>query len=397
MGSGGREVRRCWIGRGAPGLKPKPARGGPEFPADSAPPVYAQFESAYRERYAESPRAVTGVTASYSAVYAFAFGLMASAEPLRYGDALALGLRQLTGGLVPLTTAPDAVSKLSEALAAQQAVTVTGTLGELGWTTQGSPRGALVGAYCLERVDNSYAYVSTGYRYNIASGALEGTPKPCAAAQDSATTSPARAADSGSKPRKPADMDAGTDASQPNTDAGQPAADSGAPHEEVATDIGLVAQYFPLNNQPFDSVVSPAIKILNRSSSEAISLCSLRARYYFSNEHPDACPQDCKVDGFYSGLQPSGMTTTAERSFHDASDASADNPSAYIEISFPCSRTALGQGESVEVQQQFHTDPYRDFDETNDYSFRAVPSSYADWDRVTLYHEGKLVWGKPPH
>jgi hypothetical protein len=360
------------------------------LPDQAAQPVYAQFESAYRERYAEAPRAVTGVAASYSAVYAFAMGFMAADEPLHYGTGLALGLRQLTGGALQLTTAPDAVSKLSEALAAQQSVTVTGTLSQLGWTNQGSPRGALVGVYCLQRKDDSWSFLSTGYRYNIASGALSGAATPCAIAQAS---SPQPDKVTHNKPQPPNDTDAGEAPAPDKADAGTPAADSGTIQDLSPTDIGLAVQYYPLNTSPFDNVVSPAIKIINRSAGKDISLCSLRARYYFTNEHPEDCPKNCTIDGFYSGLQPSGMSTPAERSYHAAGP---DSPSAYLEIGFPCSPITLGEGESVEVQQQFHTEPYRDFDETDDYSFRPFPTSYTDSDFVTLYHDGQLVWGLPP-
>jgi mannan endo-1,4-beta-mannosidase len=186
---------------------------------------------------------------------------------------------------------------------------------------------------------------------------------------------------------------AADDASVPMlTDAA--VADAGAAAEpERAMDVGLVVRYRALNTDPSDSVISFALQVVNRSASAPVPLSQLTLRYYFANEHPEVCPKECVVEGFYAGIQPAGQAISARRTH----GADPDDPMrAYVEITFPGSSIALGVGESVEVQQQFHTEPYRPLDERNDYSFRRVPDSLQEWDHVTLRQDGVLVWGVLP-
>jgi hypothetical protein len=178
---------------------------------------------------------------------------------------------------------------------------------------------------------------------------------------------------------------------QPNDqDAGPAAEESETP--PVPVDVGLAVQYRPLNAQPRDNVIANALKIIDRCASSPIPLCALALRYYFTNEHAELCPGSCKIDSFYSGLQPSGATTLAVRTYRAASDSG----SAYLEVRFPCTGIYLEPGDSAEVHQQFHTEPYQNFDETDDYSFRIWPGEYADWDHVTLHLDDTLVWGRQP-
>jgi cellulose 1,4-beta-cellobiosidase len=50
----------------------------------------------------------------------------------------------------------------------------------------------------------------------------------------------------------------------------------------------------------------------------------------------------------------------------------------------------------VEVQLQFHTTPYRQLDESDDYSFDPSKLQPSDSRKVTLYRDDVLVWGTPP-
>jgi cellulose 1,4-beta-cellobiosidase len=39
---------------------------------------------------------------------------------------------------------------------------------------------------------------------------------------------------------------------------------------------------------------------------------------------------------------------------------------------------------------------WSNFDESNDYSYDPTKTSYQDWNKVTLYKGGTLVWGIEP-
>jgi hypothetical protein len=365
--------------------------------------VHYAFERSYQQRYHVGPPAIKGVASSYDAVYVLAYALSAADEdPLHKPTALAAGLRQLTGGPLTFTTGTADLDDVLTAVAARKPLTLVGTLGELSWTMQGALRQGSVGTLCLGLVDDHWSFVDTGYSYDVGEHLFSGSDKGCA---DTGRQAAARNAepDAQQKPKEPEVVmpaAAGTKTSAP--DAGAPAGHAAmpesmpvtqAPEPERAMDIGLAVRYRPLNTTPSDSVISFALQIVNRSASDPVKLSSLTLRYYFDNEHSELCPSQCVVEGFYAGIQPAGMAISAKRE----SDASADNRAhAYIDVTFPGSPIALGVGESVEVQQQFHTEPYRPLDESNDYSFRAKPDSLQDWDHVTLRRDGVLVWGVPP-
>jgi hypothetical protein len=39
---------------------------------------------------------------------------------------------------------------------------------------------------------------------------------------------------------------------------------------------------------------------------------------------------------------------------------------------------------------------WQNFNEANDYSYDGTKTSFADWNKVTLYRNGTLVWGVEP-
>jgi hypothetical protein len=72
------------------------------------------------------------------------------------------------------------------------------------------------------------------------------------------------------------------------------------------------------------------------------------------------------------------------------------NADHYLELSFTGGTIPAG-GDTGEIQVRFHDSNYQGmFTQTNDYSFGATATQYADWNRVTVYREGTLVWGVEP-
>lgn len=68
-----------------------------------------------------------------------------------------------------------------------------------------------------------------------------------------------------------------------------------------------------------------------------------------------------------------------------------------MEISFTDGAgTIQPGGESGEIQPRIHAANWSNFDETNDYSYGATQTAFADWDHGTVYQQGKLVWGIEP-
>jgi ABC-type branched-subunit amino acid transport system substrate-binding protein len=153
-------------------------------PTASAADIYKGFETAYHARYVRGPSAVSGVAASYSAVYAVVLGLMAVKAPPADASALAEGLRALgAGGGVSLSTSPEDIDNAVNALGAGRPVAVTGTLGDLGWNEQGSPLHGRVSVFCVRPgrdSDGEWAFVSTNFAYDFDQAQLVGSAVSCA-------------------------------------------------------------------------------------------------------------------------------------------------------------------------------------------------------------------------
>jgi hypothetical protein len=67
-----------------------------------------------------------------------------------------------------------------------------------------------------------------------------------------------------------------------------------------------------------------------------------------------------------------------------------------MELSFPTGVTVAADSSTGEIWFGVHKTNWTDYDQTNDYSYDATKTSLADWDHVTLYRNGILVWGVEP-
>ncbi|MGB8981653.1 MAG: cellulose binding domain-containing protein, partial [Anaerolineales bacterium] len=69
----------------------------------------------------------------------------------------------------------------------------------------------------------------------------------------------------------------------------------------------------------------------------------------------------------------------------------------YLEISFTSAAGSIAAGgQSGEIQARFAKADWSNYTETGDYSFDLTKTSFTDWDHVTLYRNGVLVWGIEP-
>ncbi|MNJ72431.1 Endoglucanase 5 precursor [compost metagenome] len=70
---------------------------------------------------------------------------------------------------------------------------------------------------------------------------------------------------------------------------------------------------------------------------------------------------------------------------------------AYLEITFkPSAGTISAGGNSGEIQTRSHRSNWTNLNENNDYSFDPTKTSFSNWEKVTLYRNGQLIWGIEP-
>ncbi|KOY13011.1 glycoside hydrolase family 6 protein [Paenibacillus xylanivorans] len=156
------------------------------------------------------------------------------------------------------------------------------------------------------------------------------------------------------------------------------AAASATPQSVVVPTSDLVLQYRAGDTNAADNQIKPFFNIKNVGNT-AVNLSDLKIRYYFSKE--GTAGMDSAIDWAQVG------GANIQRTFTDS----------YVELSFTAGAGAIQAGaQSGDIQLRIYKTDWSNFDESNDYSYDPTKTSYQDWNKVTLYKGGTLVWGIEP-
>ncbi|WP_369215624.1 cellulose binding domain-containing protein [Streptomyces flavofungini] len=132
----------------------------------------------------------------------------------------------------------------------------------------------------------------------------------------------------------------------------------------------------------------PWLKVRNTGGA-TVALSDVRIRYYFKSDagNPSyrfACSWAVKGCGNITG----SFGTLAKPT------ATADR---YLEIGFTSGAGSLAAGaDTGDLQLRFHRADWQRLDQSDDYSFSATQSAYANWSKVTAQLDGAVVWGTAP-
>ncbi|GMK37672.1 hypothetical protein PCCS19_07260 [Paenibacillus sp. CCS19] len=150
----------------------------------------------------------------------------------------------------------------------------------------------------------------------------------------------------------------------------------------------LVVQYKLNNSNASDNMIYATFNIKNTGAS-AVSLSGLKLRYYLTKDSASASLNfwtdyaqvgTSNVSGVFGSVSPS--KTTAD---------------TYLELSFSAAAGTIAPGgQTGDIQIRIAKSDWTNLNESNDYSFDGTKSSFADWNKVTLYQGGTLVWGIEP-
>ncbi|MBN2439986.1 MAG: cellulase family glycosylhydrolase [Spirochaetales bacterium] len=120
--------------------------------------------------------------------------------------------------------------------------------------------------------------------------------------------------------------------------------------------------------------IRPFISIVN-AGNESVSLSGLKVRYYYTKEGYVAQKLT------YDWTPITGVSST----FHDG----------YLEVSFSSGSLAPG-AETGGIQVRIEKEGGGYFDQSNDYSFGPEILEYTEYEKVTVYQGGNLIWGVEP-
>ncbi len=145
-------------------------------------------------------------------------------------------------------------------------------------------------------------------------------------------------------------------------------------------------QYFASDTIPGDNHMKPHFNVVSLSTS-AVPLSEFKIRYYFTKESGGNLVWNCDYAVVGCGnISASFVAISPARTGADY----------YVEIGFTSGTLPGNMGSSGQIQARMNKSDWTNFNESNDYSFDATKTSFADWNKVTLYRNGTLVWGVEP-
>ena len=149
---------------------------------------------------------------------------------------------------------------------------------------------------------------------------------------------------------------------------------------------GFKLQYKTGDVSASPNQLTPQFNIVNNSGA-AVPLSEFTIRYWYTNEGNQAQTYACD----YAAAGCGNSTGNFIKLVYPKTGA--DN---YLEIGFSAAAGSLAAGGQSSIQARLNKADWSAYTQTNDYSFDATKTAFADWDHVTLYHNGDLVWGVEP-
>lgn len=148
-----------------------------------------------------------------------------------------------------------------------------------------------------------------------------------------------------------------------------------------------------LNIQSFNAItqgetnsIMPRFRISNTGNT-SIPLSEVKIRYYYTVDGDMA--QNFWCD--WSSIGSNNVIGTFVKM--NTPETGADY---YLEISFTSQAGNLAPGAAIEVQGRFAKSDWTNYTQTDDYSFNPTATYYTDFNKITAYVSGNLVFGIEP-
>jgi hypothetical protein len=134
----------------------------------------------------------------------------------------------------------------------------------------------------------------------------------------------------------------------------------------------------------------PQFRLYNNDSN-ALALSRVEIRYWYKFEGTSQSEQT-SLD--YAGRLPSG--TNIQSTTHLAIiTGSFGDQDRYLSVTFDSGAGNLAQNNYAEIQTRFNKLDWSSYTQSNDWSYTNY-TSFTNWNNVTVYVDGTLVWGTSP-
>jgi hypothetical protein len=133
----------------------------------------------------------------------------------------------------------------------------------------------------------------------------------------------------------------------------------------------------------------PQIEVANTGTG-SLSLNNVEVRYWFNCDCTNQTEQSY-VD--WAGLMPAGTGVTGDV-LTTVQATSLGGQTNYVSYKFT-GNLVLQPGQKIEIQGRFNKSDWSNMLQSNDWSFAAY-TSFTQWNHITGYVNGSLVWGQEP-
>ncbi len=138
-------------------------------------------------------------------------------------------------------------------------------------------------------------------------------------------------------------------------------------------------------NRPANNKVAPELRLVNVSD-VPVGIDDITVRYWFTAEN--VAPLNFFVDYAALGTNDVSGSFTQLPTPREGADH-------YLEVSFDTDYQVPANGNSGDIKTRIAKANWTNFDEADDYSYADV-RNYVSTDRITVYRNGTLIWGREP-
>ena len=134
------------------------------------------------------------------------------------------------------------------------------------------------------------------------------------------------------------------------------------------------------------------LRFLTHDSNETVGQLSIQLLIMADEEVPLS---EVTIRYWYTPDGATNQVLDVDEADIDASNVSATFEADHVAIAFTAGTVAAGG--QLEFQFRIHPEAYDSrYTLTNDWSYSPDADAYIDWDRITIYRNGQLVFGVEP-